>query len=390
MEIIDLVIIGAGPAGISTALHLLQIDDSWSQRMLVLEKESHPRFKLCGGGITQFGLNILQELGIDLPLPIPHAEINDARLLYKSRIIHVRNKPEFLVFNRSEFDTYLSSLAKEREARIQENEEVISLNIDEDGVDIYTSIGQYRTKVVVGADGALGITRKTQKHLNSKRNIARSLELIRPAKIDTPQFTERYATFDFTPVHEDLQGYYWDFPSFVDGKSAFNNGVYDSRVAKNKDRANLIDLLHAGLCLDKSELSAIVPRAHPIPLFSPRKISSSPRMLYVGDAAGVDPLFGEGIGPALGYGKVAAKAIQSAFSTGNFSFEHYRSNIQFSSLGRYLTLRWAIAWWAYRLCKNPTFMHAVWLLGKIIAYLASKLSSPEKHKYQKPMSAYEE
>jgi hypothetical protein len=36
-------IVGAGPAGLSTALHLLQIDPSWAERMLVLEKAAHPR-----------------------------------------------------------------------------------------------------------------------------------------------------------------------------------------------------------------------------------------------------------------------------------------------------------------------------------------------------------
>jgi flavin-dependent dehydrogenase len=52
---VDLVIVGAGPAGLSTALQLLQLDPNWSGRHVVLEKEEHPRHKLCAGGIMCFG-----------------------------------------------------------------------------------------------------------------------------------------------------------------------------------------------------------------------------------------------------------------------------------------------------------------------------------------------
>jgi flavin-dependent dehydrogenase len=55
MKDIDLIIIGSWPAGISTALHLLQQDPGWAGRMIVLEKAIHPRHKLCGGRMTRPG-----------------------------------------------------------------------------------------------------------------------------------------------------------------------------------------------------------------------------------------------------------------------------------------------------------------------------------------------
>jgi flavin-dependent dehydrogenase len=45
MREIDVLIIGTGPAGLSTALYLVQINPSWTERMIVLEKETHPRPK---------------------------------------------------------------------------------------------------------------------------------------------------------------------------------------------------------------------------------------------------------------------------------------------------------------------------------------------------------
>ena len=91
------------------------------------------------------------------------------------------------------------------------------------------------------------------------------------------------------------------------------------------------------------------------------------KFLLVGDAAGVDPLFGEGIAPALDYGQVAAQTIHHGFTQGDLSFRDYRSRVFTSPVGRYLLLRWAIAWWGYRLSPSTWFMHFLWSVGKILA-----------------------
>ncbi|MCK4826999.1 FAD-dependent monooxygenase, partial [bacterium] len=75
MQEIDLLIIGSGPAGLSTALHLLQQDSGWAKRMILVDKASHPRPKLCAGGVTRIGLKTLRDLEIQLPLPIPVVEV---------------------------------------------------------------------------------------------------------------------------------------------------------------------------------------------------------------------------------------------------------------------------------------------------------------------------
>jgi flavin-dependent dehydrogenase len=79
MKDIDLIIIGSGPAGISTALHLLEQDPGWARRMFVLEKAIHPRQKLCGGGMTRPGVKKLRRLGVQIPLPIPQKWVDDVR-----------------------------------------------------------------------------------------------------------------------------------------------------------------------------------------------------------------------------------------------------------------------------------------------------------------------
>jgi flavin-dependent dehydrogenase len=99
-----------------------------------------------------------------------------------------------------------------------------------------------------------------------------------------------------------------------------------------------------GFNLDDYELNG-----HPIRWFSPRKPFSVPRVLLVGDAAGADGIFGEGISMALGYGAVATQEINAAFQRDDFSFCGYGQRVLRSALGRSLTARWLITHILYRL-----------------------------------------
>jgi flavin-dependent dehydrogenase len=359
-------IMGAGPAGLSTALHLLQMDPAWAGRMLLLEKAAHPRPKLCGGGVTRLGLEILRDLGFPLPLPIPQARVDDIRLIYGKRTVHVRRRPEAAIFHRSELDAYLAAETRRRGAVIQENETVLEFQLEPEGVQVTTDRERYRAKVVVGADGSKGVTRQALARYERRIRVARALELIQPAPETAPHFRERYACFDFTPVKDELQGYFWDFPTQVSGQPAFNRGVFDARVVSQRPRARLPELLQESLSSLEQPPEPKRPAGHPIHWFSPRGRLGLPRLLLVGDAAGVDPLFGEGIAPALGYGKVAAGMIRRAFESGDFSFRDYRRRLFGSRVGRYLLLRWAVAWGSYRLSSEAWFMHFLWSFGSLV------------------------
>ncbi|MEJ2348696.1 MAG: NAD(P)/FAD-dependent oxidoreductase [Anaerolineales bacterium] len=367
MPTVDILIIGAGPAGLSTALHLLKADPGWAERMLLVEKAVHPRHKLCGGGVTRMGLEALESLDFRMPLPLPQARVDDIRLVYDSRTIHVRGRPGFVVFHRAEFDAYLAEQARRRGAQIRQDEEVQSVSLNDSGAAVVTSKETYRAKAIVGADGAKGISRRLINDHRAPTRVARLLEVVQPAPENAAVFTERFAHFDFNPVGQDLQGYFWDFPAQVDARPHFNRGVYDARFAPKRRRADLPYLLNRSLASLDHDSSEVKFEGHPIHWFSPRNRFATRRLLLVGDAAGADPLFGEGIAPALEYGRVAADALQQAFDQDDFSFRDYRARLLRSRIGRYLLLRWAVAWWGYRLSDKSWYMHGLWSLGKFLA-----------------------
>jgi flavin-dependent dehydrogenase len=277
------------------------------------------------------------------------------------------------VFHRPELDSYLAEQARKRGAVICENEPALSFDIDEEGVNVTTSRTTYRAKALVAADGSKGITRKTLGRGGRRRRVARLLEAFYPAPADAPHFHERFAFFDFTPTRQGLQGYCWEFParltSSVGEQPAFNRGAYDARVDTSKRRADLPHLLDAFNQTLGGEAQDALLEGHPIHWFSPRNRMSWPRLLLVGDAAGSDPLFGEGIAPALGYGQLAAQALHKAFASGDFSFRNYRRQVLASPLGRFLLLRWAAAEGCYRYCEHAWFMHLVWTVGDALAHL---------------------
>jgi flavin-dependent dehydrogenase len=84
-------------------------------------------------------------------------------------------------------------------------------------------------------------------------------------------------------------------------------------------------------------------KAFPIHTYHPAARLAAPHALLVGDAAGADPLMGEGISFALEYGVQAAEAIVEARRAGDWSFGAYERAIHDGPLGRKLgRLVWAV------------------------------------------------
>ena len=364
---VDLIIVGAGPAGISTALHLVQQDSAWAGRLLVLEAAVHPREKLCGGGITRPG--IAQLAGLGLALEPEHVTVDEVRLQYGDRAYGIREEGVFLIVRRSEFDHWLVQQAQRRGVEIRQGEAVTAIDFHPDHVLVSTDRATYQAKVVVAADGSNSTVRRLLKWRGNGK--ARLLEVLTPESGQENAFQQGIAHFDFRPLADGLQGYYWDFPSLIDGHPFMNRGIFDSRARPELPRAELKTLLAQAMALRERDLSDVELKGHPIHLFDPNGDFARPRLLLVGDAAGADPLLGEGISFALAYGEVAASAIVDAFERHDFQFTDYRSRVLSHPWLSSLVSRYRGARWLYRLARYPRLAAWLWRLAPALFQMYS-------------------
>lgn len=341
----DVIIVGSGPAGISTWLHLHKYRPALAARTLVLEKAQHPRHKLCGGGVMRAADALLGRLRVKVD--VPSVPIHNLEFRYRGKRFYWRQKDFFRVVRRHEFDAALANIARQRGMALHEQETFRDFASVDGGVQVETTRGSYRAGALVGADGARSAVR-LKMDIQERPRMSRLIEILTPADARTaPEFSEHTAVFDFNGLDAGLQGYVWDFPCWETGTAAINRGIYDGRVYPGRRRADLKllfrDALEARGALDPDQSWD----GHPERWFHPRATYSRPNVLLVGDAAGVEPFAGEGISFALLYGDVAAAELAAAFDRNDFGFADYRDHIMAHELGKSLDLRRRLAGLVY-------------------------------------------
>jgi menaquinone-9 beta-reductase len=165
---------------------------------------------------------------------------------------------------------------------------------------------------------------------------AQVVELDTPgAAIDLPRDT---IVFDFNTSA--LRGYAWDFPTQVRGEPLVCRGVYvlhDGRGhAQGEAKTQLAAYLAAReLRLDDYKLKQFAERG-----LAPGEQIAMPRVLLVGEAAGIDIATGEGIGQAIEYGSIAGAYLASALARDDLGFADWRRVVDKHHLGLQLAIRY--------------------------------------------------
>lgn len=326
----DVIIIGGGPAGTSTALHLIAREPGLAGRVLLLEKERYPREKYCAGGIGGRALKQLARIGVTLDVPMVPAGAVEIRIPGESLRVE---EPGFgAVVRRIEFDHALAKVAVARGVTLREGAAVKGVEATADHATVTLADGETLTaKVVIGADGVGGVTRRSL-GLDGGKLRAQVIECdTEPVAGDPPRDTLLFDASDRT-----LAGYGWDFPTRVNGRDMVCRGVYVlPAFGKENVKERLERYLAArGLRIGDYRLKPFGERG-----FEFGAPIAAPRVLLVGEAAGIDIATGEGIAQAVHYGVLAGSYVAMALRTGRFAFADWRGVVARSGLGQSLFFR---------------------------------------------------
>jgi flavin-dependent dehydrogenase len=154
-------------------------------------------------------------------------------------------------------------------------------------------------------------------------------------------FAQQRYDFNFLPVSQGLKGYLWAFPCLIAGVPHVNIGIYslgDTQLTNADLRRLLADEI---ALLSTAEAQSPIPnprfRAFPICGYHPKRALAAPHVVLAGDAAGAEPLMGEGISFALEYGKFAAQQILPALDRKRFDFADYTHTLAQSGMGKKLS-----------------------------------------------------
>lgn len=282
---IDVIVVGAGPAG-STAAREIAVR---GHGVLLLDREDFPRDKPCGGGIS---LACAGSLPFDIG-PVVERRVRGLILGDPRTGTRIRDwdEPYLYLVQRSRFDALLLGQARAAGVAFEGETRVQHLALLPDGryeVTGHTAGGaevSHRARVVVGADGANSVVRRFL-GWGSPSPTAVALEGSLPCPDGVPEWlAERIAISPgLVPG-----GYGWLFPK----GDHINIGVGGWKVAG----ALLQPALDAYVRANGWDPAALVDlEGHLLPLREPGAPSTAARVALVGDAAGlVDPLTGGGI-----------------------------------------------------------------------------------------------
>lgn len=323
----DVIIVGGGPAGLTTALYLAACAPELVDRVLILERGTYPRDKPCAGGVGGRADRVLARIGVRVDVPSAHVRgvavsVRGGRVTRRERAGLVVGR----VVERAIFDARLAEIALARGARIAQGVRVERVEPGADHVTVHTDHGEIRARFVVGADGVGSIVRRAvPSDVRALR--AQVVEVdTQPVSTDVDRDILHFDASDAS-----LDGYVWDFPAPRE-KDNVCRGAYVLKIPgrKSPDAARVLDQHLQRLGLD--------PARYPQKRFAERAFSSrapltGPRLMLVGEAAGVDPVSGEGIAQAIGYGALAGPFLAERLRARDAHLDGWSRRLNRSALG---------------------------------------------------------
>ena len=307
----DVIVVGGGPGGSTAAWRLARA----GLRPVLLDAAVFPRVKICAGWVTHEALTDAQVDPQKYPLTIQ--AFSACRFEFQGERTETRwRRPASYGILRREFDHYLLDRARAAGVDVREGARVTEVTQEAAGVRVVSPHGTFTAPVVIGAGGH----RCPVSHAFGQ--VSEREEVVVAQESETRLTAERVESLGHwweAPelyVEPDLKGYGWYFPK----GDVLNIGVGcvsgpGAELPRRRD-ALVSALRTAGRLPPDLAIEPFRGHAYVVRRRAPRRLAGD-RFCLVGDAAGLArDLSGEGIGPAIKSGILAAEAVEARLRRG--------------------------------------------------------------------------
>lgn len=309
-RVYDLIVVGAGPAGSSAA----RMAAKCGLDVLVIEKEKFPRYKPCGGALSERAVSALD---FSLPENLCERTITGTRIHFKDLALEKhKNYPLTTLITRSRFDSFLLERAEEAGAGVLMECRVEDFREKADHVEVRCKDDSYQSRFLALCAGC----QSSLKDRVSGQESGRKSGICLVTEIEASEDEMKRRLHETLDIYFGVAegGYGWIFP---------HRGYYSVGIGGLSSRLKHPRTAMKNFLRDNGFLGCYQLHGHTIPLgrFKPRLASE--RVLVAGDSAGfVDGFTGEGIFYAIRSGQIAAESVAENLQVGGKRLsEAYRS-----------------------------------------------------------------
>ena len=298
----DVLIAGAGPAGIACGITLQKI----GIKCLIIDKAIFPRKKLCGGLLTSKAFKKIMELTNEKSDIVDSATMEVCRKVGIAKNNDILNTSEINVpiriIDRTILDSNLVEYYKNIGGKIIEGEKY--KNYDFENKVVNTDKNEYKVKYFVNATGSAT--------KSENKNVGFCLETF-IKKDDVPLSDNNTVIIDFGIINK---GYLWIFPAGDYVKIGYGN-LYNKKYDYRKNFLNYLQKIKVKNLEKYTIKGAFVPYGK-----CESKHFINDFCILLGDQAMMtDPLYGEGLYFAYKTGITLATELKHSFEIGSFNYE---------------------------------------------------------------------